>query len=62
MKLWKYVAGTLAGMLPGTLLTTVFGKQLAAALEDPTRINYWAVAAVIAVFALQGPDIVSHCP
>jgi uncharacterized membrane protein YdjX (TVP38/TMEM64 family) len=46
IKVWHYVVGTIMGMAPGTLTTTVFGDQLATALEDPSRINYWLIAAV----------------
>jgi phosphatidylserine/phosphatidylglycerophosphate/cardiolipin synthase-like enzyme/uncharacterized membrane protein YdjX (TVP38/TMEM64 family) len=46
VRLWHYLAGMLGGMLPGTAATTVFADQLAAALEDPARINWWVVAAV----------------
>lgn len=49
IRLWQDVAGTLLGMLPGTLATTVFAKQIEAALEDPSRINYWVVALVVAI-------------
>jgi phospholipase D1/2 len=48
----QYLLGTLGGMLPGTLATTVFARELEAALEDPSRINYWVVAAVILVLVL----------
>ena len=48
----QYLFGTLGGMLPGTLATTVFARELEAALEDPSRINYWVVAAVILVLVL----------
>lgn len=48
--LWEYLAGTAAGMLPGTLATTVFADQLRNALDDPSKINYWVVAAVVLVF------------
>ena len=48
----QYLLGTLGGMLPGTLATTVFARELEAALEDPSRINYWIVAAVILVLVL----------
>ena len=51
MKLWHYLAGMLAGMLPGALAATLFADQLAAALEDPGRINWWLVAGVVLVFA-----------
>jgi phospholipase D1/2 len=52
IKVLHYLIGTLGGMLPGTLATTVFARELEAALEDPSRINYWVVAAVILVFVL----------
>jgi len=47
---WQYNLGTFAGMAPGVLATTVFGGQIAAALEDPGRINWWLVGAVVAAF------------
>jgi hypothetical protein len=34
-------------MLPGMLAATVLSDQLAAALEDPTRINFWVIAAAV---------------
>ena len=50
IKVWHYVVGTIMGMAPGTLTTTVFGDQFATALEDPSRINYGLVAAVAVLF------------
>lgn len=50
IRIADYVLGTALGLLPGTLTTTVFGDQLQAALHDPSRINYWLVAAVVALF------------
>lgn len=50
VKLWHYLLGTALGMTPGTLATTVFAKEIESALENPARINYWVVAAVILVF------------
>ena len=50
VKLWHYLLGTALGMTPGTVATTVFAKEIESALEDPARINYWVVAAVILVF------------
>jgi uncharacterized membrane protein YdjX (TVP38/TMEM64 family) len=49
IKLWQYVLGTVLGMAPGTLATTVFARQIENALENPELINYWVVAAVIAI-------------
>jgi uncharacterized membrane protein YdjX (TVP38/TMEM64 family) len=51
IKLWHYMAGTLIGMTPGVLATSVFGEQITRALEDPSTINWWLVAAVLAAFA-----------
>jgi uncharacterized membrane protein YdjX (TVP38/TMEM64 family) len=44
-----YVLGTCVGMSPGLLLETVFGDQLATALEEPSKINYWLIAAAVIV-------------
>ena len=52
IKVWHYVVGTILGMAPGTLTTTVFGDQFATALEDPSRINYWLVAGVALLFVV----------
>jgi uncharacterized membrane protein YdjX (TVP38/TMEM64 family) len=47
IRLLPFMLGTLFGMLPGTLATTIFGNQLEAALQDPSRINYGILAAVV---------------
>jgi uncharacterized membrane protein YdjX (TVP38/TMEM64 family) len=52
LKLWQYLAGTLLGMVPGTLATSIFGDQLTVALRDPSRVNYGAVAAVAAAVVI----------
>jgi uncharacterized membrane protein YdjX (TVP38/TMEM64 family) len=52
IKLWHYSLGTILGMTPGTLTTSVFGDQIQTALEDPARINYWLIAGVIVLFAV----------
>jgi phospholipase D1/2 len=46
-----FALGTLIGMLPGSLATTVFGSQIEAALRDPGTINWWLVGGVVALFA-----------
>ena len=50
IKLWHFALGTILGMLPGTLTTTVFGEQIQTALEDPSKINYWLVGGVVVFF------------
>jgi uncharacterized membrane protein YdjX (TVP38/TMEM64 family) len=44
-----FVLGTMLGMLPGMLAATVLSDQLAAALEDPTTVNWWLIAAAVAL-------------
>jgi phospholipase D1/2 len=51
LKLWHFMLGTFIGMTPGVLATSVFGDQLTRALEDPSTINWWVVAAVVIAFA-----------
>jgi uncharacterized membrane protein YdjX (TVP38/TMEM64 family) len=51
IKLWHFMLGTAIGLLPGTLATTIFGDQLETALRDPSQINYWLLATVVALFA-----------
>ncbi len=47
VKLWHFMLGTFLGMLPGMLAATVLSDQLAAALEDPTHVNFWLIAAAV---------------
>ena len=49
---FHYASATLIGMAPGVLATTVFGAQIAAALEDASKLNYWVVGGVLLVFAV----------
>src|SRR5262245_53974660 len=48
IRLWHYALGTCLGNLPGVLAATVFGQQIATALEDPAKIDWWVVGGVIA--------------
>lgn len=47
MRMWEFLLGTALGILPGTLTSTVFGDQLSTWLDDPGRINYWAIGFVL---------------
>jgi phospholipase D1/2 len=51
IKVWHFTVGTVLGMTPGVLAMSVFGFQLSTALEDPSRINWWIVGAVVLAFA-----------
>ena len=48
--LWKYLVGTMLGMAPGVLATAFFGGEVATALEDPSKVNYWLIGAVVLLF------------
>lgn len=52
IRLLPFMLGTLFGMLPGTLATTIFGHQVEAALHDPSQVNYGLLAAAVGVVAL----------
>jgi phospholipase D1/2 len=47
-----FVIGTALGILPGTLIATVFGDQLFAALRDRRLVDPLAVTAIVALGAL----------
>lgn len=47
IRLWPYAFGTFLGMLPGVLATSVFGRQISAALEDPSTVNWLIVGGVL---------------
>lgn len=51
IKVWPYALGTLLGMLPGVLTTTLFGGQIATALEDPSEISFWLIGAAVVLLA-----------
>jgi len=51
INVWHYTIGSVLGLLPGVLLSGIFGHQLAALLEDPSQISLWLVAAAVLVFA-----------
>jgi phosphatidylserine/phosphatidylglycerophosphate/cardiolipin synthase-like enzyme/uncharacterized membrane protein YdjX (TVP38/TMEM64 family) len=43
IKLHHFLLGTVLGMMPGMLATTVLGDQVTAAIADPSRLNFWIV-------------------
>ena len=51
IRLHHYVIGTVLGMLPGLLATTVLGDQLTAAISEPTGANLWIAAAAVLALA-----------
>jgi phospholipase D1/2 len=51
IKLWHLAVGTAIGMLPGSLVTTVFGDQLETALSGG-YMNWWIVGGCVAALAI----------
>lgn len=47
IRLWHLVAGTVLGVLPGTLASTVFGEQLENALTGTGEINHALIVGVV---------------
>jgi uncharacterized membrane protein YdjX (TVP38/TMEM64 family) len=65
VKLWHFVLGTFLGFLPGTLAATVLSDQLAQALEEPARVNFWLIGAALlglATIAYFGQRILRRSP
>ena len=52
-----FMIGSALGILPGTLVATVFGDQLVSGLKDPRSINLWLVGA-LAIALVAGTRIV----
>jgi uncharacterized membrane protein YdjX (TVP38/TMEM64 family) len=50
IRAWQYLLGSILGMAPGLLAATVFAGELRAALEDPSTLSWWVIAAVAVVF------------
>ena len=42
-----FMIGSALGILPGTLVATVFGDQLVSGLKDPGSLNLWLVGALV---------------
>ena len=58
IRLHHFLIGTVLGMMPGMLATTVLGDQMTAALADPSRVNGWLIA--LAGLALAGLAAFGH--
>jgi uncharacterized membrane protein YdjX (TVP38/TMEM64 family) len=52
IRLWHFMVGTAIGILPGTLVATLFGDQLFAGLRDPRAIDPMSIVALLALGAL----------
>ena len=47
---WEYFVGTALSLLPGLIAITMYGKEIAGDLEDPSQISLWQVAVTVLAF------------
>jgi phospholipase D1/2 len=52
LRLRDFLIGSALGILPGTLVATVFGDQLVTGIRDPRSINLWLVAGLVAALVI----------
>jgi uncharacterized membrane protein YdjX (TVP38/TMEM64 family) len=55
IRLWQFMLGTFLALIPGMLAWTVFGDQLAHAMEGSGNVSYWLIggtALVLVVFTV----------
>lgn len=52
IRLWHFMLGSAIGLLPGTLATTVFGREIGAALEGSSSISYGLIAGIVLVMVI----------
>ncbi len=45
--LWKFMLGTFLALVPAILAWMVFGDQLANAMEDSGKVNFWLIGAAV---------------
>ena len=45
--LWKFMLGTFLALLPGMVAWTVFGDQIANAMDESGKVNYWLVGGAV---------------
>jgi len=49
--LWQFMLGTFLALLPGMVAWTVFGDQLANAMEDSGKVNFWLIGGAVVLLA-----------
>jgi phospholipase D1/2 len=50
--LWKFMAGTSLALLPGIIAWTVFGDQLANAMDESGKVNYWLIGGAVVLLVV----------
>jgi phospholipase D1/2 len=50
--LWQFMLGTFLALLPGMVAWTVFGDQLANAMEDSGKVNYWLIGGAVVLLVV----------
>ena len=49
--LWKFMLGTFLALLPGMVAWSVFGDQIANAMDESGKVNYWLVGGAVVLLA-----------
>lgn len=52
VRLWHFMLGTLIGLMPGTLVTVIFGREIGEALAGRATINYALIAGLVGALIL----------
>ena len=47
IRLWQFMLGTFLALLPGMVAWTVFGDQIATAMEGSGKVNYWLIGGAV---------------
>ena len=45
--LWKFMLGTFLALLPGMVAWSVFGDQIANAMEESGKVNFWLIGGAV---------------
>lgn len=51
IRLWEFMLGTFLALLPGILAWTVFGHEVARALDASSKVSFWMIGAALALLA-----------
>jgi phospholipase D1/2 len=52
LNVWKYTLATFLGNAPGMVVTTIFGRQIASALDQSGDVSYWILGGVVVFFVV----------
>lgn len=50
--LWQFLLGTFLALLPGMVAWTLFGDQLANAMDESGKVNWWMIGAAVVLLVV----------